>query len=639
MRLMTLVALLLPACSEFALYGEKKPSDGDSDSAVHETGDSEGPTIERTCPDWDFSPEAVGLSDSCPFGHTGTFNPIIEWEFAPGDYNRSTVAVGDLDGDGVPEIVATVSQGLGILGLLFGVGELWVERGDGSGLLWKDEDASIGFASPPAIGDLDDDGYPEIVVAREYDSSFFAVGDYVLAAYDYSGAQIWESEHFTGDDFDYATAVHISDMDHDGSPEVIAGRVILNADGSTRGVGAHGRGCYGQTVLGGYSIDESSVSAVADLDLDGTEELIVGDARYSPDGDTLFYDASADDAMIGVANLDDDPEGEVVAITGNTVRAIDTDGSVMWGPTTIPGANILAPPAIDDIDGDGEPEIITAGGNHVVAYNADGSVLWTAAGHDETGASGASIFDFEGDGQPEVAYIDEIEMLVFDGATGAVKFSTDEHASDTMFDYPVIADVDADGQAEVIFGHVGGTGYAVSIYGDEDESWAPARDVWNQHAYCISNINDDLSVPTTATPSFSGLNSWHSAWDPSIDEVSQFDLESELLGVCQDDCDQGVLFVAGAIRNKSAETLPAGSSVALYVVAGGSRVLADTATTSTDTPSGYSSETLEFEVDADLARTADLLWLEADDDGTGVGAIDECEEDNNSVTTEGPFCE
>lgn len=633
-----LFLLLLPACLEYDFKEEPGEEEG-GDTWDWEFPPDTGGSVDSAseCPDWPFSPEDAGLSDVCRPSGEGTFTPIVEWELGEGLVNRSTVAVGDLDLDGMPEIVANVGPWFSWdADSIFGTGTLVVARGDGSGTLWE-VDADIGFAAAPAIGDLDDDGYAEIVIVREYASSLLAVGDYTMAAFDSEGNELWESEHFVGDDFEYAAAIHISDMDHDGSPEIVAGRVILNADGSTRGVGEYGHGSYGSLDLGDWAIDEASLSAVADLDLDGVEEVIVGNARYSPDGEAIFVDLTADDALIAIANLDDDPEGEVVGVTGNTVRAIDTDGSVIWGPTLLRSANIVSPPAVDDLDLDGEPEIVVAGGNSLVVLNADGSELWRARVTDETGASGASIFDFEGDGQPEVVYIDEVEMAAYDGATGALKFYSTEHSSDTMFDYPVIADVDADDQAEIVVGHVGQDA-AISIYGDEDESWAPARQVWNQHGYSITNINDDLSVPVTAEQNFTLYNSWHSALDGMARDDLAMDLEGEILGLCQDDCDQGVLRVAGWVLNRSEEPLTAGVPVALYAIVDGSKLLVDVQTTTVETPASTTSEVLEFEVDAEIAAAASMLWLEADDDGTGTGVVPECSDDNNSYTQTGPFC-
>lgn len=580
----------------------------------------------------DVPAQERGVGDACTV-HEGSFTPIVEWRWGGGHNCTSQPLVGDLDDDGQPEIVLNALNGLFITN-----GSLVVLRGDGSGVVWEDNNAKLAYGSPPALGDLDGDGHPEIVVVREYQSALFAVGDYRVAAYDRFGNELWETPAHPGLDFDWATAPTISDMDHDGSPEIVVGRVILNSDGSERGVGIHGRGSYGITQLGDFTISESSVSAVTDIDLDGVEEVIVGDAMYDPDGNTIWYDAWQEDAMISVLNIDSDPEGEWIGITGNTIRAVDTDGTVLWGPTEVRGANILATAAVGDLDNDGMPEIVTAGGNAIVAFNHDGTELWRASVTDQSGATGASIFDFEGDGWAEVVYIDEVEMVAYDGATGAVKFYNPEHDSATMFDYPTIADVDADDQAEIVI-CTQMSNAALVVFGDRDESWRPARKVWNQHGYTINNINDDLSVPVNATPSFVATNTWHAAIATSGVRV-QADLTGELVDLCLDECASGRVLLQARAWNLSTQDQAEPVEVALYVGHPDlGLVLVGQRTVPAGLQSGWASGSLTFEVDSSLLVGAEGLWLSIDDDGTGTGVINECSEADNFILIPGPFCE
>ena len=60
--------------------------------------------------------------------------------------------------------------------------------------------------------------------------------------------------------------------------------------------------------------------------------------------------------------------------------------------------------------------------------------------------------------------------------------------------YPVIADVDADGAAEIV--SVGSS--KLNVFKSSGQPWAPARPVWNQYMYNVTNINKDLTVPTTS---------------------------------------------------------------------------------------------------------------------------------------------
>ncbi|MCP4804807.1 MAG: VCBS repeat-containing protein [Proteobacteria bacterium] len=620
-----MVLFMTLACSDYKLRGETDAG------APHDSGlvgsDTGSHNDDDVCETLEASAYEVGVGDHC-IEHEGSFTPIVEWE-STGSGCTALPVVGDLDGDGIPEILVNKSS-LSFPGVIHAL------HGDGSGELWQAA-VDIPYGGSPAIGDVDDDGIPEVATAREYAQSLFADGDYTVLLLDNEGNQIWESDHFMGLDFDWTAAPIFSDMDHDGTPEIIVGRVILDSlTGETRGVGEYGHGSYGITMLGDFFIAEGSASAVTDLDLDGQEEVIVGNAIYDVNGTAIWSDPNGFDGMIAVGNLDADPEGEFVAITGNTFRAHDTDGSILWGPNTIPSGNILSVPAIGDLDLDGSPEIILAGGNELWTLHADGSLMWKTNVKDESGATGASIFDFEGDGSPEVVYIDEIEMAVYDGLTGALKFYSSEHASGTMMDYPVIADVDADDQAEIVVCHDGYSS-AMSVYGDADESWPPVRKLWNQHAYSISNINDDFSIPVTATPGFSATNTWHAAIGTDAFSLGA-DLEAEIVEVCEDDCDVGTVHVMTRLHNKGVEEIPAGVNVALYGFDGAYRYVLGTATTDAAVPSGWSSEGIEFTVVADSLASMETLTLVVDDDGTGTGAIAECSESNNDFNVTGPFC-
>ncbi len=631
-----LLVLCLTACSEYDL---NRPDDVDPKNPK-DTGappDSEPPTDSEpppTCAQPELPGEEIGVNDHCGVEPEAGFEPIIEWSAGSGKGCLSQPVVADVNGDGEAEIIVNFTS------MLNGPGDLMVLAGDDGSILWQRTTANMAYGSPPAAGDIDGDGKAEIVVVREHESGMWADGDYTAALYDHDGTELWESEHFTELSFNWATAPIISDMDHDGYYEIVVGRVILDAaTGSTRGEGAYGQGSYGiVTIPGMGTLVEASVPAVTDLDLDGVEEVIVGNAAYDADGNTLRHDASQGDAMIGIANLDDDPEGEIVGIQGNTIRAMDTDGSVLWGPITIQSANILATPAIGDLDQDGYPEIITAGGNQLVCLNHDGSTLWTAPVTDESGATGASIFDFEGDGEPEVVYIDEVEMVAYEGATGRVKFHSTDHASNTMFDYPTVADVDGDDQAEIVVCH-NGFSHALSVYGDASESWVGARDIWNQHSYDIGNVDDDGTVPSTGRVyGFTTHNTWHSAIATS-GEMLEDDFEAEISEVCLDDCDTGRVYAAVRLRNTGLTAAAMDVSLALYSKTGDELALLTTLTVPAGLASGHSSEAVWVEIPAEDLIGVDALWLEADDDGTGDGAVYECSESNNEFQFSGPFCD
>lgn len=627
MRLCPLIVAisLLPACSDFNLAGLDKDANIDEDS-VDTAFDPEEEDL-GACEPAEFPAESCALDDSCHF-EVGGFEPTVVWE-SDDSYVASLPVVGDLDHDGMPDIVLNEA-------FILSTGELQAYRGDGSGSLWKTANAETGFGAHPALADLDGDGWTEVLVVRTYELSLFGTGDYTVVAFDHEGNEIAESEHFVDAEFDYATGVIVSDMDHDGSPEVVAGRAILNADLSTRGVGQEGRGC--PAYVGVFMYGEGAQPAIADMDLDGIEEVIVGNAFYDPDGRTIMKINGGTDGAVAIANLDGDPEAEFVRSSYGVIQAYDTDGSTIWGPLTNKSANILAIPAIADVDSDGKAEVVTAGGNVMWVLNGeDGSILWQTRVHDETGATGASFFDFEGDGMLEIVYIDEVAMYAFAGIDGTVKFQSNAHASDTMYDYPVIVDVDANGHADILVAH-DQYGPGMSVYRDIADSWAPARQVWNQHSYVITNINDDLSVPQNATPNFTIYNSFHSGVAMPPGEAIGADLSAEILASCDDDCDRGWFIVTARIQNNGTSEVPAGSLVSLYAEKDGVETILLTDEIPEAVPSAMTSEAVTFVVAKADIEDADALWVYADDNGSRTGIITECDESDNGAILKKPFC-
>lgn len=621
MTRLALPLLVLAACQDYDL----KHADEDPGHSLDD--DTSGPTTDdgQTCGTMAADPEAVAPTDACHF-EVSSFNPVVAWQVE--SQGLALPAVGDLDGDGIPEIVAVFNVGL------LGPGMLAVYHGDGSGEVWEDAARNYAYGSGPTIADVDGDGSPEIYAVEMISDNLFGAGEYKLVALDADGNDLWETSSYTGGEFDHATGIIVSDMDHDGSAEIIAGNVIFNADGSQRAEGEYHDSRGAPTGFG--SIREGTFPAVADLDLDGQEELITGNTIYDIDGQRVWRNTAYSDGSVSVANLDGDPEGEFVVVYGNTYRAHDTNGDLLWGDITIRSGNILSSPAIGDLDGDGQVEIIVAGGNELDVVHADGTPAWTAPVHDESGATGASIFDFDGDGVPEVVYIDERQMVAFNGADGVIKFQSTQHSSVTMYDYPVIADVDANGHADIVVMDQGDAG--MEVFRDAADSWAPVRAVWNQHAYSITNINDDLTVPATAVPNWTVYNSYHSANALPPGEALGANIGGEILEVCQDDCDTGQLRVLARVDNSGSSEIPAGVSVSLYAVVGGDAQLLATETTPAAVPAEMSSEGIEFVVDADAVVEASALYLVVDDDGTGTGAISECLEDDNGFQLDGAYC-
>src|SRR5262249_18527691 len=98
-------------------------------------------------------------------------------------------------------------------------------------------------------------------------------------------------------------------------------------------------------------------------------------------------------------------------------------------------------------------DIAAASCSHYMVYQVGAQELtpmWSASVQDLTGLATATAFDFLGSGVAEAIYADEKKLWVFDGKTGQVDLTADR-TSGTIIEYPVVADIDNDGSAEILF--------------------------------------------------------------------------------------------------------------------------------------------------------------------------------------------
>jgi hypothetical protein len=147
-----------------------------------------------------------------------------------------------------------------------------------------------------------------------------------------------------------------------------------------------------------------------------------------------------------------------------------------------------------------------AGAVRYVVLETDGSVKWAVVTQDgSSNRTGSSVFDFDGDGAAEVVYSDEVRLWVYQGIDGAVLYET-PLSSCTWHEYPLVADVDADGHAEIVAVANNNCGYGpqrgVYVFGDPAGGWVPTRRIWNEHTYHITNVAADGSIPAVE------LNNW-----------------------------------------------------------------------------------------------------------------------------------
>ncbi len=573
---------------------------------------------------------------------TPTWNHLIpQANDKPMHYQNSAIPlVVDLDQDCVPEVVFNtyLNGDPGANGVLRAI------RGDDGSKVWTVTDAAYETDSTSniAAGDIDGDGFAEVVACGE--------GKYLIAI-DSDGKPLWKSDPFTGPRA--SGSVAIANMDGDGAPEIIFGAAIFSNTGKKLYEGGNGAGLNGQ----------GPISCIADLDGDKRPELIGGRTAYKTTGTvagnnfagSVMWNSNVQtDGFCGVADFNKDGKPEVVLVTQGTVRVLNGQTGVQIATANIPAAGTGGPPNIADFNGDGNRDIGVAGSSRysVLLFNGMAlSTLWTAVTEDDSSqVTGSSVFDFDGDGRAEVVYNDEAYIRIYPGVepdcqkmpvgpgcdknmTDAEVLFKDRNSSRTRTEYPVIADVDGDFKANIVFATNNDTAASLvtdaglEVWKDSLDNWVSTRPVWNQHSYHITNVGITGDIPTVesdnwTTPMGSPYNSYRNnvqgAADFCAPDLIPYDLDFDA-AVCADKLDLSVW-----VANQGCLGVGPGVNVAFYEANMG---LLGVVATKGPLVAG-AAEQVKLSVPGSFDSVT--VWAVADDDGMGKGKLNECVEDNNS---------
>jgi hypothetical protein len=403
----------------------------------------------------------------------------------------------------IPDVIVVTNGGSpGIAGQIF------MLAGD-TGAVETTFDGDVDSSVTPALGDIDGDGIPEVVTND--------VAGHLLA-YDHAGHLKWTGDvaKYVGNGSSavgssYCQAIAIHDLDGDGTPEIICAFEVFDNKGHSK-----------------FSHDESAfegqywcpASTAADLDGDGKLEVLFGNAALHSDG-SIYWTLPGPPGQPQVADFDGDGIPEIFVARQDGLLVVSHDGKVLAGPTQSFDPQVSPncwskAGAIGDFDGTGHPSIMDGSCAHFGIWHVGASALtlaWSASISDPSGVASSTAFDFLGRGVHDAVYGDEDNLWVYDGKSGAVEFSRPRN-SGTLIEYPVVADVDNDGSADiVVVSNKGGENSqnyknTVEVFQDAQKRWIPARRIWNQHAYYVSNVNEDGTIPSHPTPSYKLLNTF-----------------------------------------------------------------------------------------------------------------------------------
>ncbi len=601
-----------PPPPEEECNGIDDDGDGLVDEGFEDTdGDGVADCVDGDCDVDDHPGGEVEVLEAC----TGDVVPVvkdpwdvgIEWQFGTSGQGVIVMpAVGNLtddNGDGLinendnPDIAFTE----------WTTGELIVLHGDGSGEIFRVN--GVNGNAGVTIADVDVDGVPEVIALSQGGN---------VVCFDGTGTREWISASFG---VSYYPQPAVADLDADGDVEVVFDNaVVAGVDGSTL------------FSLGGVTTSWRT-PVLADIDADGTQEIILGEDVFSHTGALEWSTTSAGSGnFAAVADLDGDVGGEVFFLTGSRMYIHEPDGTLI-NMVTIPGSN-PGPPSVADFDGDGNVEIAIPANTSISVWEITGTMNWTATINDTSGLAGCSGYDVDGDGTYELLYADQDMFRMYDGATGAVLYSNSSHSSGTLWEYPVTADVDGDGSAEIVIASNSGSWNGITVFGHNGSGWQASGPTWGTHDFAVTNLDADGTVPSPAPLPWTVHNVFRAR--PMVDEAGSADLYVFLEDVCVASCENGPAKVSFGVANQGGLDVAAGVSVALYALDGSVETVIDTVYID-EVASGAVIAGGAFELHPD-DWGSDGILLSVDDDGAGVGIISECDEGNNEYEYADDVC-
>jgi hypothetical protein len=444
--------------------------------------------------------------------------------------------VADLNGDGQPDVV-------------WGSYDVVSLNGSNGALQWRGANASRVWPGV-AVAELTGDGTLEVIVGRSSDQ---------VTVYDRFGGVVWTRNPFGSGE---VRTLAVADLETDGQLEAIVGRAsggsnlqlsVYEPNGTVRpgwpaphtGDPGYGWGMYNENVT------------VADMNGDGLKEILgPTDTHY-----ITGLDRSGNQLPTNAIYNNFNPQGPKIwrQVGVHVDHAVDLVGYANCGVEHRPNFANSAP-ATADVNGDGVPEWIVVGNVYNCGTNPYTDLYympfilkldrtrWSGSGFDwtaipppgpgsaplsqdfnviESAAPNPVIADLDGDGFKEILFAS------YDGKVHAYWLDKTEHGSwpyvvpatgapGDEFRFagePVVADLDNDGAAEVLFtswpkkptagGNPVGQVHILSALGVElfrVDLPAPFGGNWNGGlaAPTLANIDADADLELVAGTSHSG---------------------------------------------------------------------------------------------------------------------------------------
>jgi hypothetical protein len=343
-----------------------------------------------------FAPVLVILLSSAGWATSGFFQS--PQNFDPGGWGTNSMALADLNGDGIPDLIAGNLTGSSC-GDQSAIGVL---LGNGDGTFQKAQTYCTGGSvyTNLFVADLNRDGVPDLIVANECfsvtdcDTGGVSVllgnGDGTLRA-----AQIYRSGGSS------ANAVVVSDLNGDGNLDV----AVANS-------------CHtgGSCVAGNVGVllgnGDGTLQAAMNYDTGGTVAIGVAALDVNRDGE-------ADLIVAHRCTLTDCNQGVVSVLSGNGDGTFDL-------PTTMVAGDLLFSMTVADVNADGVPDIVAGSYWDVRVFlgNGDGTfqdeVAYSAGGEQ---TRSVTTGDVNGDGIVDILTVSlcQVSMGCPHGVMGVLR--------------------------------------------------------------------------------------------------------------------------------------------------------------------------------------------------------------------------
>jgi hypothetical protein len=434
-------------------------------------------------------------------GTATTAPPMLSgWPNVLPDESSNSPAVGDIDGDGDPEIIV-------------GNDKLYAWHHNGQEVLDGDNDlltwgvfSSEGedFIGPAALANLDGQPGLEIVAATYTSKQVFC--------FDHTGAVLPGWPKSTA--YEVRAGVAVGDLDGDKDLEIVAvdqdaimyawhhdGSEVLDGDSDPGTDGVFYR--FPDRPWWHYQMP-----AIADIDNDASDEIIIGTQDSTlyvlngngsdvPGWPVALADFGGGGVVVG--DIDDDGDLEIVGTVKNTSQlvAFSHTGTLLWSRWAHMTQFFNPSPALGDLTGDGKLEIVYPASNgklEVRRYN--GTYLpgfpidYSTTSYTE---SSPILADVSGDGNPDIIVGDETKLIQAFDVGGNLISGFPLSAQAAFRGTPTATDLDGDGDIEIL-----AVAFDRTIYAwDFDRPYAAEACPWPEYkANSHRNSWIDYVVPT-----------------------------------------------------------------------------------------------------------------------------------------------